>query len=222
MSTPDNNNDPDLSKSLDAAMGVDLPFSSKDTGNEPAGLQATPHAAPPVSAPTPPVSAPTPPVSAPAPPKTGSASHIVNVAAALSPKSHQPAAQQVVINDSFPYDVAFNIAFMGSGQGGARIASSFHDIGYRRVGLFNTAESDFQGLPEAIERHTLELGGAAKDARFAEAALNGHEEEIWDLLQRSWGNDMDYGIICVGLGTEVSGNLVAGYSFADEKWLDRP
>ncbi len=190
MSTPDNNNDPDLSKSLDAALGVDLPFSAKDAGN----------AAPKVSAPTPPVSAPTPPAAAKAPPKTGSASHIVNVAAALSPKSHQPAAQQVVINDSFPYDVAFNIAFMGSGQGGARIASSFHDLGYRRVGLFNTAESDFQGLPEAIERHTLELGGAAKDARFAEAALNGHEEEIWDLLQRSWGNDMDYGIICVGLG----------------------
>ena len=28
--------------------------------------------------------------------------------------------------------------------------------------------------------------------------------------------------ICIGLGNEVSGNLVAGYSFVDEKWLDSP
>ena len=154
---------------------------------------------PPVMAPAPPVAAP---VLAPAPvssPGSGVV-HVGNIAAALSPAAHRQATTQVVINDAFPYDVAFNMAFLGSGQGGARLASSFYNLGYRRVGLFNTAESDFQGLPDEIQRHTLPLGGAAKDARFAEAALNGHEEEIWDLLQRSWGNDVDYGLICVGLG----------------------
>jgi cell division GTPase FtsZ len=138
--------------------------------------------------------------------------NVGNIAAALSPAAHRQATTQVIINDAFPYDVAFNMAFLGSGQGGARLASSFYDLGYRRVGLFNTAESDFQGLPAEIQRHTLPLGGAAKDARFAEAALNGHEEEIWDLLQRSWGNDVDYGLICVGLGggtgSGTSGRLV--------------
>ena len=125
---------------------------------------------------------------------------IANIAATLNPGSFPQAQPQIVIKDSFDYDVAFNMAFLGSGQGGARLASSFWDIGYRRVSLFNTAESDFQGLPDEIQRHTLQLGGAAKDARFAEQSLNGHEEEIWDLLQRSWGNDVDYGLICVGLG----------------------
>jgi len=199
--------------------------------NKAAGLQATPVPpsevpVPPVTAaaPTPPVAAPTPPVSAPAPPapggppqSTGQPSgmntvNVANVAAQLDPSAHVQAAQQVVVNDIFGYDVAFNMAFLGAGQGGARIASSFYDMGYRRVGLFNTAESDFQGLPEEIERHTLELGGAAKDARFAEEALTGREEEIWDLLQRSWGNDMDYGLICVslggGTGSGTSGKLV--------------
>lgn len=137
---------------------------------------------------------------------------IGNVAATLAPSAHRQAMTQVVVNDTFPYDVAFNMAFLGSGQGGARLASSFYGLGYRRIGLFNTAESDFQGLPDEIQRHTLQLGGAAKDARFAEQAINGHEEEIWDLLQRSWGNDMDYGLVCVGLGggtgSGTSGRLV--------------
>lgn len=151
------------------------------------------------------------PVSAPSIPMPG-AVNIGNVAAALDPSAHRQAATQVIIKDTFNYDVAFNLAFLGSGQGGARLASSFYQLGYRRVGLFNTAESDFQGLPEEIQRHTLQLGGAAKDARFAEQSLNGHEEEIWDLLQRSWGNDPDYGLICVGLGggtgSGTSGRLV--------------
>ncbi len=185
---------------------------------EGAGLQATPvpPQSVPVAAPTPPVAAPAPPVASPTPPAGGStgagAVNIGNVAASLDPTAHHQAARQVVVNDAFPYDVAFNMAFLGSGQGGARLASSFHGLGYRRIGLFNTAESDFQGLPDEIERHTLELGGAAKDARFAEAALEGKEEEIWDLLQRSWGNDMDYGLVCVGLGggtgSGTSGRLV--------------
>ena len=124
---------------------------------------------PPVAAaPTPPVEAPTP-VSAPTPP--AGAVNIGNVAASLDPTAHAQAAQQVVVNDEFNYDVAFNLAFVGSGQGGARLASSFYDLGYRRVGLFNTAESDFQGLPDAIERHTLDLGGAAKDALILPSKL---------------------------------------------------
>ena len=168
------------------------------------GMPATPVT---VSAPVPiPVS-----VSVPLIPVSGVV-NVGNVAAALDPASHRQAAAPVAISDTFPYDVAFNMAFLGSGQGGARLASSFYQLGYRRVGLFNTAESDFQGLPEDIHRHTLQLGGAAKDARFAEQSLNGHEEEIWDLLQRSWGNDPDYGLICVGLGggtgSGTSGRLV--------------
>lgn len=188
-------------ESLEQQMNASL---SKAAG----GMPATPVAA---AAPIP-VATPAPvPVSAPSIPVPG-AVNIGNVAAALDPSAHKQAATQVVIKDAFGYDVAFNMAFLGSGQGGARLASSFYGLGYRRVGLFNTAESDFQGLPEEIQRHTLQLGGAAKDARFAEQSLNGHEEEIWDLLQRSWGNDPDYGLVCVGLGggtgSGTSGRLV--------------
>lgn len=212
-----------MDKSLQQAGGLQVtpvPPSAPASAPVPKAPQEAPVQA---AAPTPPVAAapvaaPTPPPPAAAPPSsTGqpsgmSAVNVGNIAASLDPSAHVQAAKQVVINDVFDYDTAFNMAFLGSGQGGARLASSFYHLGYRRVGLFNTAESDFQGLPEEIERHTLELGGAAKDARFAQQALEGREEEVWDLLQRSWGNDMDYGLICVGLGggtgSGTSGKLV--------------
>lgn len=163
-------------------------------------------------APTPPMPVTPPSAAAPSSSAGMGVVNVGNIAANLDPSAHVQAAQQVVVNDAFNYDVAFNMAFVGSGQGGARLAASFYQLGYRRVGLFNTAESDFQGLPDEIQRHTLELGGAAKDARFAEQSLNGREEEVWDLLQRSWGNDMEYGLVCVGLGggtgSGTSGKLV--------------
>jgi hypothetical protein len=34
----------------------------------------------------------------------------------------------------------------------------------------------------------------------------------------TWTTDGD----AVGIGNEVSGTLVAGYSFVDDKWLDTP
>lgn len=179
--------------SRDRTMSDDLTEKMEKSLNKAQTVSPTPNLAPPVTV------APTA-VPVAAPPMPAGAVNLTNVAAALDPSAHRQAAQQVKINDAFNYDVAFNFAFLGSGQGGARLASSFWNLGYRRVGLFNTAESDFQGLPDEIERYILGLGGAAKDARFAEQALTGHEEDIWDLLQRSWGNDTDYGLICVGLG----------------------
>ena len=137
----------------------------------------------------------------PAASKPASSLSVGNIAAAMRPTATQSATQQQPeIADEFGHDVAFNLAFIGSGQGGARIASSFHSLGYRRVCLFNTAENDFEGLSSDIQRHVLNLGGAAKDAKFAETALIGQTEAVRDLLQRAWGNNADYGLICVGLG----------------------
>ena len=63
--------------------------------------------------------------------------NVGNVAAALDPASHRQAAAPVAISDTFPYDVAFNMAFLGSGQGGARLASSFYQLGYRATAVIS-------------------------------------------------------------------------------------
>ena len=200
MSDPKESIESKMESSLEAAKSQDAivpgptptPPAPTPTPTPPVAAAPTP---PEAAAPTPPVEAPTP-VSAPTPP--AGAVNIGNVAASLDPTAHAQAAQQVVVNDEFNYDVAFNLAFVGSGQGGARLDSSFYDLGYRRVGLFNTAESDFQGLPDAIERHTLDLAVQPKTLVLPVSSTG--EKKGWDLLQRSWGNDMDYGLVCVGLG----------------------
>ena len=156
--------------------------------------------------PPPPVAASSPP-STPVVPSGVSVVDVSNVASVVSPQAHQQAAKQVIINDAHGYDVAFNMAFLGSGQGGGRLAAAFHSLGYRRVGCVNTTDTDFEGLPEEIHRHSLDVGGAAKDAQFAADSLDGREEEVWDLLQRSWGNDVEYGLICAGLGGGTGSGL---------------
>lgn len=133
-------------------------------------------------------------------PASGELPRIGNVAGALRPSRVQAAAKQVVVNDRFDYEVAFNMAFIGTGQGGSRIANAFHKLGYGRVAVFNTTDMDFKGLDEDIPKLNLGVGGAAKDAEFAASQIKAREEEVWDLLTRSWGNNADYALVCASLG----------------------
>lgn len=136
---------------------------------------------------------------------------IGNVAASI--KRRKPAAKkQIKIHDEFDYDVAMRMAFLGSGQGGGRVADSFYRIGYRRVAAFNTTDMDFGDLSEGIPKHSLDVGGAAKDTGQARDALRGREEEVRELLIRAWGNDPECAMICAclggGTGSGTIGSLV--------------
>jgi cell division GTPase FtsZ len=134
-------------------------------------------------------------------PQQAPSSVLGDLAELLQPESVAPAAKQAIfVKDEFDFEPVLNMAFLGAGQGGGRIADAFWRLGYRRVSVFNLTDSDFDGLNENITRYSLEVGGAAKDSAFAAAQLHGHEEDLWDLVARSWGVDVDYGLICVGLG----------------------
>jgi cell division GTPase FtsZ len=204
--------DDELRKSIEAANGnveepseaVEEPSEASEAPPEETASVVNAVTTPVPPQPAAPASAP-PPVSAPPPGVV--VVDVSNVAAVVSPKAHQQAAKQVVVNDAHGYDVAFDMAFLGAGQGGGRLAAAFHALGYRRVGCVNTTDTDFEGLPEEINRHSLDVGGAAKDAQFAADSLDGREEEVWDLLQRAWGNDVEYGLICAGLGGGTGSGL---------------
>ena len=67
------------------------------------------------------------------------------------------------VKDQFD-DAAFNFAIVGVGQGGSRLAESFWNLGYRRVGIINTAQQDLS-LINVPEENKLLIGdgGAGKN-----------------------------------------------------------
>lgn len=96
---------------------------------------------------------------------------------------------------------AFKFAFIGSGQGGSRIAQTFHQLGYRRVCAINTAQQDLATLQLPAENKlAIGDGGAGKNPAAAQAVFEGKAEDVLDFMRRCFGPTFDRIIICVGAG----------------------
>jgi len=99
------------------------------------------------------------------------------------------------------FESAVQMAFIGAGQGGGRIAQSFYDMGYRRVCAVNTTQQDLASL--TITDQLIigkNRGGAGKDPEQGKLAAKESYEEIMDLLMRSWGDGVEQMFVCVGAG----------------------
>lgn len=126
---------------------------------------------------------------------------IANIAKAAAPVAHKAATVQASrVQDEFDFDTAVHFSFIGAGQGGGKISQAFWDIGYRRVGVCNTTDVDFEGLSSDMPKLSLDIGGAAKNMQMARDAMRGKDEDVWDLFTRSWGPQFDCAIVCIGLG----------------------
>lgn len=108
--------------------------------------------------------------------------------------------QQEVRNDRFNFDVGFKMGFVGIGQGGSRIAETFHKLGYGRVGVVNSAHEDLEDIDEAIPRFDMRKGGAGQDMAKGAAYARQHTEDIRNLMTRAVGKDPDYLLCCASLG----------------------
>jgi cell division GTPase FtsZ len=103
---------------------------------------------------------------------------------------------------------AFRLAFIGTGQGGSRIAEAFWRLGYRRVCCVNTNKQDLAsiGIPESNKLiMDIGTGGAGKDPVKGEAAAKQYYEDVYDLMRRSFGREFDRIIVCVGGGGGTGG-----------------
>jgi len=107
---------------------------------------------------------------------------------------------------------AQRVAFVGSGQGGCRIAKVFHDIGYRKAIALNTAEHDLEPLDMPVGQKYLmesgEVGGAGKDMRKGERAADEHRSEIFRLMCRVFGETVDHVLVTIGGGGGTGGGSV--------------
>jgi cell division GTPase FtsZ len=96
-------------------------------------------------------------------------------------------------------DVSFNFAFMGAGQGGSRIAESFHKLGYRKLAVLNTAEQDLNTI-NLENKLLIGNGGAGKDPSVGREAYKARKEDVLDFMRYSFGDEVDKVFICAGAG----------------------
>jgi len=98
------------------------------------------------------------------------------------------------------FEGGFKFAFIGSGQGGGRIAHTFWKLGYRRVCAVNTAEQDLATLPLPNKMLLGKSGGAGKNPSVAKAAFKDNKEDVLDFMRRSFGQTLDRIFVCAGAG----------------------
>ena len=113
-----------------------------------------------------------------------------------------PMPEEVVnqeIADDF--QAGFKFAFIGSGQGGSRLAATFYKMGYKRVCCINTAEQDLTHIQIPADRKLcFGTGGAGKNPAVAKALMHERKEDVLDFMRRSFGQGFERIFVCVGAG----------------------
>jgi len=112
-------------------------------------------------------------------------------------------------------------AFIGSGQGGCRLAREFYHLGYRKTLCLNTAPQDLLlvDLPDT-QKLLLDIGqgGAGKNMERGEKAAVAHRQEIYDLMRRVFGK-VDHIIICASAGGGSGGGSVFALIMVAKRYL---
>jgi len=114
-------------------------------------------------------------------------------------------------------DVAFNFAFIGAGQGGSRIAETFHQLGYRKTAAINTATQDLNTLKLIDNKLCIGDGGAGKEPRVAEELFNKKSEDVLDFMKYSFGEELDRVIISLGAGGGTGAGMMEPLVYAAQE-----
>jgi cell division GTPase FtsZ len=109
-----------------------------------------------------------------------------------------PVEEKIEVKDRDP--VGFKFGFIGAGQGGGKIAESFHQAGYARVGVINTADQDLASVNVPHKFKFGEQQGAGKDRSVARKAFVNQREDVVDFIKASIGEDVDRIFVTVGAG----------------------
>lgn len=106
--------------------------------------------------------------------------------------------EEITIDDKIP--VGFRFAFVGSGQGGSRIAETFHKLGYKRTCAVNTAAQDLATISIPNKLKIGNESGAGKNRDVAKEVIAQQREDILDLYRRSFSTNIDRIFVCAGAG----------------------
>lgn len=118
---------------------------------------------------------------------------------------------------------SITFAFIGSGQAGGRIVESFYNLGYKKAICVNTAEHDLNSVNVPDEQKFLmDIGskGAGKNMELGENAASKHSSDIYDLMKKTFGTDVQRIIVTAGLGGGTGGGSVLVLLDLARKYLD--
>ncbi len=99
-------------------------------------------------------------------------------------------------------ELAIRFGVIGAGQGGSRIAEVFGALGYPSCAI-NTAKQDLKYIKLPEDRKLCMeygLGGAGRDIQLGAEAFTAHRESVQALIDRTFSDDVDYALVCVGGG----------------------
>jgi len=91
---------------------------------------------------------------------------------------------------------------VGAGQAGGRLAEQFYKFSYP-VCVINTAQQDMSMLNVPDQNKLLldyAFGGAGKDMAVGEAAVTAYENEVFTLMRKTFGQEVDTIFVCIGGG----------------------
>jgi tubulin-like protein CetZ len=104
-------------------------------------------------------------------------------------------------------EVSINIAVVGVGQAGSRVAEEFHNLGYD-VGVVNTSAQDLKFIDVLPHQKLLlegSLGGTGKDLDLGREIFSDNEDAVVDFVNKVVdGNDMVFLAVSGGGGTGSS------------------
>tara|TARA_Y100000310_G_scaffold294574_1_gene325153 strand:+ start:7542 stop:8711 length:1170 start_codon:yes stop_codon:yes gene_type:complete len=116
------------------------------------------------------------------------------------PDIPMPEPEEIIVKEvKDEMDGAFKFAFVGAGQGGSRIAETFHKLGYRKIAALNTAQQDLNTI-NLENKLCIGEGGAGKDPVYAKRMFSEKKEEVTDFMRYSFGEQLDKIIVCAGAG----------------------
>lgn len=119
-------------------------------------------------------------------------------------------------------DGAIQYAFIGTGQGGGKLASEFYKIGYKKTICVNTSDQDLScvDIPEKQKLlYDIGAGGAGKDMSKGESAALKYSQETYDLMKRVFGEKVDHIMIVVSSGGGSGAGSIPPLIMVAKKYL---
>ncbi len=117
------------------------------------------------------------------------------------PELPEPAPEEPSQDIEDNFDASFKFAFIGVGQGGSRVAETFHKMGYRKVCAINTAQQDLNTINlEDNRKLCIGEGGAGKNPKKAGLKFDERKDDVIDFMRKNFGKKMDRVFVCAGGG----------------------